>query len=143
MKIITIVLLILGASLNVYSHGEDKLGPNDGYIKMPGGFHTEVVPNKDGTFKVYLLDIEFKNPMVKNSNVAAWVENNKKKVEIKCSPMRDHFHCFSKNSDLKNGSLVVLAQRNLAKGNEANYKLPLTLVKSDKKDSAEEDHSNH
>lgn len=140
--LISTILIILVSGQIAYSHGEDKLGPNNGYIKMPGGFHTEVVPNKDGTFKVFLIDINFKNPTVKESNVAAWIENKKNKVEVKCEPMRDHFHCFPKGVDLKKGSLIVLAQRSLAKGNEAVYKLPLALTKSNSPDTTE-DHSGH
>jgi hypothetical protein len=141
-KTIAIIFAILMTGQLAYSHGEDKLGPNNGYIKMPAGFHTEVVPNKDGTFKVFLLDMSFKNPTVKESSVIARIENKKDKVNVKCEPMRDHFHCFPKNVDLKNGSLIILAQRSLAKGNEAIYKLPLALTKTNSTDSME-DHSGH
>lgn len=137
----TIILLILGLSINAFSHGEDKLGPNNGYLKMPANFHTEVVPNKDGTFKIYLLDINFKNPVVKDSKVKVWISDNKKEA-VKCEPMKDHFHCFPKGVTLQKGTLTVQAERSLIKGTDAVYKLPLALTKSDSTEPME-DHSKH
>lgn len=124
------------------AHGEDKLGPNGGYIKMPGGFHTEVVPSKDGTFKIYLLDINFKTPTIKESSVKAWIDIKNKKIEINCASMRDHFHCFPNGIDLKIGELIILAERNKAKGSEAKYLLPLKLTNT-KVEPNLDDHSKH
>jgi hypothetical protein len=50
------------------AHGEDKAGPNGGFIRMPGAFHTELVPSGKDKLKVYLLDIQWKNPSLKNSS---------------------------------------------------------------------------
>lgn len=141
MKNLLLIGLILTASISAFSHGEDKLGPNNGYVKMPGGFHTEVVPNNDGTFKVYLLDIQFKNPTVKNSKVRATIDNGKK-TDVACTAKRDHFHCSSKKGDLAKGTLSVTAERNSVKGNEAVYNLPLTLAKASS-DAKVDDHSSH
>ena len=54
-----LVLLIFSSSI-ANTHGMDKLGPHKGYVQMPGAFHTEVVQDKDGSFRIYLLDVEFK-----------------------------------------------------------------------------------
>lgn len=140
-SVITTVLLL--ASLKTLAHGEDKLGPNKGYLKMPGGFHTEVVPNKDGSIKVYLLDIEFKNPTVKDSKVEAMIHSSSMK-NLTCTPKRDHFVCDTNKADLKNGMLMIIAERNSVKGAEANYDLPLTLAKpGTEMKMKDEDHGSH
>ncbi len=133
--------ILLAISVKTFAHGEDKLGPNGGYLKMPGNFHTEVVPSKDGTFKIYLVDINFKEPTVKASKVSVWI-TNKRKSEIKCEPMKDHFHCFPKGVNLNKGTLTVEAERNSVKGAEAVYKLPLALAKGEIEMKAE-DHGSH
>lgn len=148
MKKIIVLMFILGLSGHVFSHGEDKLGPNKGYLKMPGVFHTEVVPNADGSFNLYLLDIRFKNPTIKNSKASVQIVNGKKIIDIKCNSARDHFQCMTKKADLENGKLLVTAERNSVKGAEAAYALPLALIKPADTDLSEnnnemEDHNNH
>lgn len=123
-----LTFILLAVSVKSFGHGEDKFGPNGGYLKMPGGFHTEVVPEKDGKLKVYLLDINFKSPVVKNSKVAATINNGTKK-EVECKPKRDHFRCETTKTDLSKGTLTIVAERSTVKGAEANYELPLTLAK--------------
>lgn len=136
-----LVTILLAASVKSFAHGEDKLGPNGGYLKMPGGFHTEVVPEKNGQLKVYLLDINFKNPTVKNSKVAATITNGAKK-DITCTNKRDHFLCKTTKADLTKGSLTIIAERNTVKGAEAIYDLPLALAKP-AAETKEDDHSSH
>lgn len=114
---------ILVSALNAISHGEDKPGPHGGFIKMPGGFHTEVVPATGPQLKVYLLDIEWKNPVTDNSNVTL---NGKP-----CKPEREVFICdLDKKIDLKKkGTLNIKSTRLGQKGNTAIYDLPLSLSK--------------
>ncbi len=69
--------IVTTLSLNVFAHGEDKPGPHGGFIRMPGAFHTEVVKEKEG-YRVYLLDINWKNPSVLDSAVLASIEVGKK-----------------------------------------------------------------
>ena len=136
-----LTLLILTASLNTFAHGEDKFGPNGGYLKMPAGFHTEVVPEKDGKLKVYLLDINFKNPTVKNSKVTASVNNGSKK-DFTCKAKRDHFICDTTKAELAKGTLNITAERSSVKASEAVYELPLALAKPGT-EMKEEDHGSH
>lgn len=125
-----IVGIILFAASFLWAHGGDEPGPHGGFVKMPGAFHTELVQLKDGTFKVYLLDMEFKNPVVENSEVKAWSVSGSKKSEIPCEAMgNDHFHCMPKVKPIKGEQLIVKAKRDQAQGNEATYKLPLKLEK--------------
>lgn len=138
MKII-LTLILLTASAKSFGHGEDKFGPNGGYLKMPGGFHTEVVPEKDGKLKIYLLDINFKSPKVKKSKVAVTINNGNKK-DIICKPNRDHFRCETTKSDLTKGTLTIVAVRSTAKGAEAMYELPLALAKPSTEIKSENHH---
>lgn len=142
MKAFVFAAMILGASV-AWSHGEEKPGPNGGFIAMPGPFHTEVIPHKDG-FHVYLLDIEFKNPTVKDSEVQAWVLNGKKKkTDLSCKVSDEtSFHCAAKGKLPKAGQLVIKAKREQAQGNEAVYKLPLKHAQA-MSPKGHEGHQNH
>jgi len=128
MKPILAILVFLGSTL-AFAHGEDKPGPNGGYIQMPGSFHTEVVPEKDGSYKVYLLNLQNQDATIKDSSVSGYIQNGKKKQDLSCMPMGDHFHCRAKTK-AKGGSLVIMANRQGAVGVEAKYKLPLKLSKA-------------
>ena len=111
-----------------FAHGEDKYGPNGGFVRMPGGFHVEIVPVNKNTLNVFLLDIEWKNPSVKTSSVAVTL-NSKPKKNAKCE-MKDNFYkcTFLKLVDLtKQGELIVQAQRDGQKGMPVKYRLPLKL----------------
>lgn len=112
------------------AHGEDKPGPNKGYLQMPGAFHTELVMAKDLSVHIYLLDMEFKNATVKDSSVDVSYVLGKKTIPYKCAVMgSDHFHCTtSEKYSTKKGELKVKATRENAVGNEAIYKLPLKLT---------------
>lgn len=119
------------------AHGEERLGPNGGYIKMPGAFHTELVPAGKNAFKVFLLDIEWKNPSTKNSSVVLSF-HSASKIEAKCGVEKNFYLCnFDSKVDLtKKGELILQAKREGQVGNEAKYALPLTL-------ESETDHSKH
>lgn len=127
MKFFLVVLTLLILSPQSHAHGEDELGPHKGYIKMPGSFHTELVPFKKNKMKVYLLDIDWKNPSVNRSQV----QMTYNKSQADCKSEKNYFMCsFDKSIDLnKNGELKVLAERENKKGAEVIYILPLKLEK--------------
>jgi hypothetical protein len=126
------ILFMMLISSFASAHGMSELGPHKGYIQMPGAFHTEVLQNKDGSFKIYLLDIEFKNPMTEKSEVKAAVQaiHSKRKTDLMCMVMGDYFHCILEGTQaIKKGELFIAAKRGDAVGAEAVYKLPLKIVK--------------
>jgi hypothetical protein len=127
MKAFLFFTATLLSGLLAFAHGEDKPGPNGGHIKMPANFHTEVIADKDGSFHIYLLDIQFKNPTVKNSEIKAYVMNGKKKTSLKCSVMgENHFHCKGRKPIKFANSLVVKAKREGTWASmDAKYSLPL------------------
>ena len=113
---------LLFFSLTCLGHGEEKPGPNGGFIQMPGAFHTEIVPVNKSVLKVYLLDMEWKNPTVKDSEVVMTY----KKRKANCKKQTDHFLCQFKVLNLtKKGELGLLAKRENAQGNAQTYELPL------------------
>lgn len=127
MKLIIAFLTLVAITSIANAHGEDKPGPHGGHIRMPANFHTEVVAENDGSFRVYLLDMQFQNPIVKKSEVKAYViSEKKKKSSLKCAEMnQDHFHCVS-GGNIKSGTLVIKAKRNGIKASvDAKYSLPL------------------
>lgn len=128
MKNIYILLISLILSVVVNAHNEDTPGPHGGQIQMPGNIHTEVTHHSKNSFRVYLLDINIKNPITKNSSVQAYIEVGKKQIKLKCRDNKtDYFVCeASKKINLNKGILVVKAIRD---GNiapiDAKYPLPL------------------
>jgi hypothetical protein len=128
MKFNLTILLILVANL-AHAHGENKLGPHQGYIRMPGAFHTELVPVNNKQFHIYLMDVGNKNPTIKDSSVKLTYFNNNLKNAFKCTPLKDHFSCIQKKEiDLKKGKLVINAIRLSEKSTDAEYELPLSLM---------------
>lgn len=136
MKYILLFAVLLNYNL-ASAHGEDKPGPNGGHIRMPGAFHTEVVSTQNG-YKIYLLDIEWKNPTTKNSFIQASVVSGKKTAALSCKQEVNHFFCESKLP--QKGKLEIQATREGQKGNLASYSLPLKFEATSKKTAPVNDH---
>ncbi len=124
-------IAILCVSILAYSHGEDKKGPNGGYVRMPGAFHTETVVSDKNTLKVFLLDINWENPSVLKSEVKVILKSSIANEDVVCSSKKNYFLClFSKNANLKQkGELQITATRENHKGDVVKYNLPLKLEK--------------
>jgi len=145
MKNILLVTIILLSSKVLFAHGEDKNGPHGGFVRMPGAFHTELVVDGKSKFKVYLLDIDWKNPSVVKADVQATYKNSKKiSYKATCQIQNNFYTCdFPQKVNLKQkGELVIMAQREEQKGMEVSYKLPLKLEKSTSQ-GAPSEHSMH
>lgn len=119
-----------------YAHGEDKLGPNGGFIRMPGPFHTELVLVEKNKLNVYLLNMEWKNPSVKKSSLLIKYND---KIEAQCKIQRNFYSCTFPNSvDLtRKGELKVTAEREQQNGMEVSYPLPFKL------EGVKDEHSGH
>lgn len=129
-KIMSSSVLFLTIITNVFAHGDNKLGPNGGYLNMPGSFHTELIYNDDGSFQVYLIDSTFKNPMTKDSSVELSLITGNKKIVFQCNVATEtYFLCKSAGSKTKSkkGKIEIRAVRNKIKSSVAKYSLPLTL----------------
>lgn len=118
-------LILILSSLNAFAHGEDKPGPHGGHIRMPSAFHTEVVVDNDTSLRVYLLDLQFQNPIIEKSKVSVSLVGPRKGIKFDCPAMVDHFHCTSK-TPFTGGKLSVRATRSgISAPKPAVYKLPL------------------
>lgn len=125
--------IAIPASLS-WAHGEDKPGPHQGFIKMPGAFHTEVVKTSDQGIKVYLLDMDWKNPTIKESSVTVSLKSKTHNEKATCKETDgNHYSCQfgSKVNLTQTGELIIEAVRERQKGNKAVYALPLKLPKED------------
>lgn len=128
-KLRCILLPVLFSSL-VHAHGDNELGPNKGIIRMPGAFHTELVPVNETQFKIYLLDIDIKNPSMKDSALDVTFEG-KSISKVKCAVDVNFYLCqlpANQGQDQK-GTLVVNAQREKMVGNKTTYPWPIKIPK--------------
>lgn len=125
---------VLAAALSsqiAMGHGEDKPGPNGGFVRMPGAFHTEAVPDGPSRVKFYLLDIQWKNPSInKSSLMVNFSSKLMPKTEAICKPAGNHYVCdFPSNVDIKkSGTLNVQATREGLKGIVVSYETPLKIA---------------
>lgn len=76
-----------------HAHGMERPGPHGGFIRMPGAFHTELVPEGPRILNVYLLDDEFKRPVTHSSHVKASLKRTEGSIDLRCVPTMDHFVC--------------------------------------------------
>ncbi len=138
--LIALVTVLLNP-LFVFAHGEDKAGPNGGFIRMPGAYHTELIPDGKNKLKVYLLNMQWKNPSLVNSRVSISY-SGKSTATATCKPERNFYLCsFPESVDLtEKGNLKVLSQREGQEGIEVSYPIPFKLEPAAAK---QEDHSGH
>ena len=95
---------------------------------MPGAFHTEVVPHRGG-YRIYLLDLHWKNPTTQKSSVEAFIDQTQGETKLNCRKEQTFFFCQSKaNPD---GKLRLVSVRDGQKGTPVSYPRPLTLTKSE------------
>lgn len=130
---IRICLFTLTAALTcssaTFAHGENELGPHNGFIKMPGAYHVEVIPGKD-TLDVMLLDANFKNATVLNSHIKVKISNGKQTYALRCESMDNYFSCpISAKLLARNGKLHIESERQLNAGMPVEYSLPLQVDK--------------
>ena len=123
----TIIGLTLLSTLQLWAHGEDKPGPHGGFITMPGPFHVELVMTGNHTLNAYLLDMDWKNPILKDSAVA--ITHGKTQATCKKEEKTKNFVCeFPKKINLnKKGTLAVESTRDNQAGMKVTYELPLKL----------------
>ncbi|BDA78012.1 hypothetical protein LPTSP3_g09420 [Leptospira kobayashii] len=124
-----IAMMIASITGNLAAHGENKPGPNGGQIRMPGAFHTELISLGDKKFKLLLLDLNFENPITKNSSVNVAIQSNGRRENLKCETHPDHFYCFGNEKPIeKDAKLIVSSSRENAKGIEVIYPLPFRFI---------------
>lgn len=129
MKLHLILIALTLSGSRSFAHGEDKPGPNGGFIRMPGAFHTEVIKTGNSSIKVFLLDINWKDPVTTNSSVEAELVGQGR---VTCTPKSGKFFVcnFANSADLsRKGELKLKSVRNEMTGSPVSYELPLRLQK--------------
>lgn len=114
-----------------WPHGEDRLGPNGGYIRMPGAFHTELKSRSGRELVVYLLDLHWKNPEVRDSSVTLELSRRGRIESVSCKVVEKYFLCRLPKSwkELLPGDQVtVTAIRMGEKGASVTYSYPFELM---------------
>lgn len=140
MKAAFILLFLQLLAGYIFAHGENKPGPHGGFVEMSKNIHTEVNPDKDGSFHIFLLDGNMENPTIKNSSLSASIKSGKKEVKLDCTTMGGtHFHCKPKAERPKDGQLILNAKRDGVIADPITYQLA-TLKPAEAK---KEDHSHH
>lgn len=128
----TLVLILAAiarfAPASAHAHGEDQLGPHGGEIRMPGAFHTELKLRNKRTVTLYLLDMEWKNPVIENSSLTVTFIRATAKLQkdLACTPAKSVFECsLPENLSWKSGDeLRVLATRAGQAGIPVSYHYP-------------------
>jgi len=121
-----IICALILCPADVFAHGEDKPGPHGGEIRMPGAFHTEVIKLSDSSVRIYLSDINFKDPTTEDSTAELSLNQDGKISNATCKPAGSAFDCSFNGVSLDGaGSLIVKAARTGANGVPVKYKLPL------------------
>jgi hypothetical protein len=128
---ITVCSLIIGfqllVPLKVLAHGEDRLGPHQGFIQMPAAYHVELVI-KNNELNIFLMDVNNKNPVTQNSSVELVLQNKDKRIVFDCLPSSDFFNCkTSLKVNFNSGKFILNSKREGKVGKEIFYNLPLKI----------------
>ena len=118
------LLLTTMLATNSFAHGMNKPGPNNGYVRMPGTYHVELLALQN-VLRVYFLDIGFKALPIKNATAKVSLKGMKE-VAVECSKEEAFFRCDTKESNM-NSYKEILVKTSKNGENEAisTYKLPL------------------
>lgn len=124
-------VVVLGFNaIRIFAHGEDSVGPHGGVIRMPGAFHTELKQVDSKTFQLYLLDMEWKDPIVENSKVSvSLVRSGRVVTKLKCNVREVFFECkVNGQKNIVHGDrFLVQASRQGMLGHEVSYAYPLAV----------------
>lgn len=119
-----LLAMMLSGSTTLFAHGEDAPGPHNGFVRMPGAYHVETIPTKDA-LDIMLLDVNFKNPTVLNSNIKVSIKSGKQVYHLSCESMENYFTCPVSTKLLNRGTLVIESVRQQSEGIPVEYPLPL------------------
>lgn len=126
-KLIVKILVLTAVTTAAWAHGENKPGPHGGVIRMPGAFHTELKQTGARSVELFLLDMEWKNPIVENSGAkATFKKSDGTEVALSCITKAKSFKCeLPKGSRFeKGGKVTIQASRSGMHGGLAEYQYP-------------------
>lgn len=122
-----IMMSLFGLAPAAWAHGENKPGPQGGYIRMPGAYHVELIPYQNQGFKVRLLDLQFRPAPLKGAKLRLVWQQGKQQQVLRCGVHPDHFYCEGPEGKRPNRGRLILSSEHLGrKGLDVTYLLPLT-----------------
>lgn len=116
-------------------------GPHQGHLVAAANYNLEIIW-EDDTAKIYLLDSEFKNPVVQNSEIGVFIQSGNTESEMNCLIVEDYFQCKQTGKKFKKGQLAISSKRNGVQAEEVKVNLPFNKkneVKSAEKSSKTKD----
>lgn len=121
------------------AHGESQPGPHNGFIRMPGTYHTELVMDQPtATLQIYILDMNFKPLNTDQAEIHAFYTQDKapnQRQKLPCAKRGSFFACKAREIRLDSGTIFVQSKLRNENGKDVAYalsKLP-TWSGSDKK----------
>lgn len=107
-------------------------GPHKGQLVSAGSFQLEILWEGDSA-KIYLLDAEYKNESVQNSEVGVFIQSGNTESEMSCQVVENYFECKQSGKKFKKGQLAISSKRNGVQAEEVKVKVPFEK-KADEKD---------
>lgn len=98
-------------------------GPHKGHLVAAGNYNLEVLWENE-TAKIYLLDAEFKNPMVQGSEMGVFIQSGNTESEMNCLIVEDYFECKQSGKKFKKGQLAISSKRNGVSAEEVKVNVP-------------------
>ncbi|MBC7428260.1 MAG: hypothetical protein H7336_06590 [Bacteriovorax sp.] len=127
MKATFVTLLItVFLSSNALAHRMNKPGPNNGYIRMPGTYHIELVAQKN-VIKLFFLDTGFK-PLPTTKATVKMALKGLNEVPVSCVKEIAFFVCDMKDANMnKYSEIDVKTSKAGEKEISSIYRIPLSF----------------
>lgn len=123
---VTMIMTYL-LSTGLFAHGMNKPGPHNGYVRMPGSYHVELVPESAG-YRVYFLDMQFKDISIKDATATMVIKSDQAGT-LNCKKEAEYFLCPVEKKILKNAKEIVLETSINGKTKSGSrYSLPLSFM---------------
>ncbi|MBC7712148.1 MAG: hypothetical protein H7177_02350 [Rhizobacter sp.] len=120
------LLLTVFLSTNAFAHRMNKPGPNNGFIRMPGTYHIELVAQKN-IIKFFFLDIGFK-PLPTTKATVKMALKGLTEVAVSCVKETQFFLCDMKDANMnKYSEIDVKTSKAGEKEVTSIYKIPLSF----------------
>lgn len=127
------VLVSILFAVQVWAQNDEALDPkpaaptqgsHQGKLVAAGNFQLELIWENDASLKVYLLDSEYKNETIQNSEVGVFIQSGNVESEMSCQPVENHFHCQQSGKKFKKGTLAISAKRSGLQAEEVKVDVP-------------------
>ena len=98
-------------------------GPHKGHLVAAANYNLEVIWENDSA-KIYLLDADFKNPVVQGSEMGVFIKSGNTESEMNCLIVEDYFECKQNGKKFKKGQLAISSKRSGVQAEEVKVEVP-------------------